>query len=209
VAALTIVPDRPNPARGVQLPLTVSAADERGAPVVLGAAPVRWMFGAQTESGVNAVYDTLGGDVAVSATLAGATATTRIRVGNHTVAVSAYPETALTYDFTGAAKAAYANTALALPDEPVRLSVDVNGDGNGVPLRASFVNRYGEKALLTLAKSVDWTGWRRVTIALPPDLNPPVRLTSIYVVRSLGGPPVSAAGTLRFRGLAVVIPGSP
>jgi len=33
-------------------------------------------------------------------------------------------------------------------------------------------------------------------------------LTSIYVVRSLGGPPVTAAGTLRFRALAVVIPGS-
>jgi exopolysaccharide biosynthesis protein len=208
VATLTIVPDRPNPARGVLLPLTVTGADERGAPVVLGTAPVRWMFGAQPQSGTNVVYDTHGGDVTVTASLAGATATTLIRVGDHTVTVPAYPETALTYDFTGAARAAYANTAIALPDEPVRLSVEVLGDGNGVPLRASFVNRYGEKALLTLAKSVDWTGWRRVAIALPPDLNPPVRLTSIYVVRSLGGPPVSAAGTLRFRALAVVIPGS-
>jgi hypothetical protein len=78
-----------------------------------------------------------------------------------------------------------------------------------VPLRASFLNRYGEKQALTLAKSVDWFGWRRVAIALPPDLNPPVRLTSIYVVRSLGGPPVRAAGVLRFRALAVVVPGSP
>jgi hypothetical protein len=176
--------------------------------VQLGAAPVRWTLGTYTENGPTAVYDTRGGDVTVTATLGTAVATTRIRVGDHTIAVPAYPDTALTYDFTGAAKAAYANTAIALPDEPVRLSVEVEGDGNGVPLRASFVNRYGEKALLTLAKSVDWTGWRRVTIALPPDLNPPVRLTSIYVVRSLGGPPVSAAGTLRFRALAVVIPGS-
>ncbi len=70
------------------------------------------------------------------------------------------------------------------------------------------MNRYGEKSLLTLAKSVDWTGWRRIAIVLPPDLNPPVRLTSVYVVRSLGGAPVTAAGTLRFRALAVIIPGS-
>ena len=97
---------------------------------------------------------------------------------------------------------------IPLPGEPVRFSLEVFGDGSGVPLRASFVNRYGEKSLLTLAKNVDWTGWRRIAIALPPDLNPPVRLTSVYVVPSLGGAPVRAAGTLRFRALAVIVPGS-
>ena len=208
VAALTIAPDRPNPGRGERVPFTVSGADERGAPVVLGDAPVRWTLGARAASGPQVVYDTQGGDVTVTATLGTATATTLVRVGDHTLAVPAYPETALTYDFTGDARAAYANAVIPLPDEPVRLSVDVFGDGNGVPLRASFVNRYGEKQALTLAKSVDWTGWRRIAIALPPDLNPPVRLTSIYVVRSLGGPPVRSAGALRFRALAVVVPGS-
>jgi len=208
VAALRIVPDRPNPARGVQLSLSVTGADERGAPIALGEAPVRWLLGSRAASGAHVVYDTQGGDVAVTATLGAATATTLVRVGNHTVAVPGYPETALAYDFTGPARAAYANAVIPLPDEPVRLSLEVFGDGNGVPLRASFINRYGEKQLLTLAKSVDWSGWRRIAIALPPDLNPPVRLTSIYVVKSLGGPPVIAAGTLRFRALAVVIPGS-
>lgn len=208
VAALTIVPDRPNPAPGVLLALTAIASDEHGAPIVLGDAPVRWTFGARAASGAHAVYDTHGGDVTVTASLGAATATTVIRVGDHTVAVPAYPETALTYDFTGAARAAYANVTLRLPDEPVRFGIEVEGDGSGVPLRASFVNRYGEKSLLTLAKSVDWTGWRRLAIALPPDLNPPVTLTSIYVVKSLGGPPINAAGRLRFRSLTVVIPGS-
>jgi hypothetical protein len=208
VAALRIVPDRPNPARGVQVPLSVTAADERGAPIALGEAPVRWLLGSRAASGAHVVYDTQAGDAGITATLGAATATTLIRVGNHTVAVPGYPETVLAYDFTGPARAAYANAVIPLPDEPVRLSVEVFGDGNGVPLRASFINRYGEKQALTLAKSVDWTGWRRIAIALPPDLNPPVRLTSIYVVKSLGGPPVIAAGTLRFRALAVVIPGS-
>ena len=208
VASLTIAPDRPNPARGVQLPFTVTGADERGAPIALGDAAVHWTLGTRTVSGPRAVYDTQGGDIAVTATLGTITATTLVRVGDHTVAVPAYPETPLAYDFTGTARAAYANAIVPLPDEPVRLSVEVFGDGNGVPLRASFINRYGEKQALTLAKSVDWTGWRRIAIALPPDLNPPVRLTSIYVVRSLGGPPNRTAGALRFRALAVVVPGS-
>ncbi len=207
VTSLAIAPDRPNPARGVQLPLTVTAADERGAPIVLGDAPVRWMLGAQTASGPRVVYDTQAGDAIATATLGAVTATTPIRVGNHTVTVPAYPETALAYDFTGSARAAYANVVIPLPGEPVRFTLEVFGDGNGVPLRASFVNRYGEKSLLTLAKNVDWTGWRRIAIALPPDLNPPVRLTSVYVVPSLGGAPVHAAGTLRFRALAVIVPG--
>jgi hypothetical protein len=208
VASLTIAPDRPNPARGVQLAFTVTGADERGAPILLGDAPVQWTIGARTVRGPSAVYDTQAGDVAITATLGSASTTALVRVGDHIVAVPAYPETALAYDFTGTARAAYANAVVPLPDEPVRLNVDVFGDGGGVPLRASFVNRYGEKQALTLAKSVDWTGWRRVSIALPPDLNPPVRLTSIYVVRSLGGPPIRTAGALRFRGLAVVVPGS-
>jgi len=208
VTSLTIAPDQPNPARGVQQPLTVTAADERGTPIVLGDAPVRWTLGAQPASGTHVIYDTLGGDVTATATFGAVTATTLIRVGNHTVAVPAYPETTLAYDFTGNARAAYANAVIALPGEPVRFSLEVFGDGSGVPLRASFVNRYGEKSLLTLAKNVDWTGWRRIAIALPPDLNPPVRLMSVYVVPSLGGAPVHAAGTLRFRALAVIIPGS-
>jgi hypothetical protein len=208
VAALTIAPDRPNPARGVQLLLTASANDERGAPIALGAAPVRWRLGARSAVGPRVVYDTQSGDVAVTATLGAASAATAVRVGDHTVAVPAYAETPLAYDFTGNARAAYANAVILLPDEPVRLSLEVYGDGNGVPLRASFVNRYGEKQALTLAKNVDWTGWRRVAVALPPDLNPPVRLTSVYVVRSLGGPPNRTAGTLRFRALVVLVPGS-
>jgi hypothetical protein len=208
VAALTIVPDRPNPAPGVQLPLTVTGVDERGAPVLLGDAAVGWTLGTRSLIAPRVIYDTRGGDAAVTATLGGASATTQVRVGNHSLIVPALSETPLAYDFTGTARAAYDNAVIPLPDEPVRMSLDVYGDGNGVPLRASFINRYGEKQLLTLAKSVDWTGWRRITVALPPELNPPVRLTSIYVVRSLGGPPVLAAGELRFRALAVVVPGS-
>jgi hypothetical protein len=207
VAALAIVPDRPNPAPGMLVPLTVAATGERGEPVLLGGVPVRWTIGARTFAAPRALYDTAGGDADVTAVLGDASASTSVRVGDHTVAVPAFADTALAYDFTGTQRAAYAGTAIALPGEPVTLSLEVLGDGNGVPLRAAFLNRYGEKQALTLSKSVDWNGWRRVAVALPPDLNPPAQLTSVYVVRSLGGPPVRAAGSLRLRNLAVVLPG--
>jgi hypothetical protein len=131
-----------------------------------------------------------------------------VRVGTHAVPV-ATPEIPLVYDLSGTARASYANVAIDLPGEPLTFGLDAFGDASGVPLRAAFVNRYGEKHALTLAKHVDWTGWQQLTVALPPDLNPPIRLTSIYVVPSLGGPPVRAAGTLRFRSLVVVVPGMP
>jgi hypothetical protein len=207
VASLAIVPDRPNPAPGIALPLAVTATGANGEPVLLAGVPVRWTIGARTFVAPRAVYDTSGGDAAVMAVLGDASANTAVRVGDHTVAVPAFAETALAYDFTGTQRAAYAAAAIALPGEPVTLSLDVLGDGSGVPLRAAFVNRYGEKQALTLAKSVDWSGWRRVAVALPPDLNPPAQLTSVYVVRSLGGPPVRAAGALRLRNLAVALPG--
>ena len=209
IAALAIVPDRPNPEPGARVPLALAASDDSGAPVALDGVPVRWTFGARTIVAPAAVYDASGGDVTVTATLGALTASTPIRVGNHRVDLPAFAETALSYDFTGNARAAYAAAALVLPGEPVALGLDVFGDGSGVPLRAAFVNRFGEKSALTLARRVDWTGWRRVRVALPPELNPPVQLTSVYVVRSLGGPPVRAAGTLRLRALAVVLPGSP
>ena len=146
VTALAIAPDRPNPARGVQLPLTASAVDERGAPVVLGDAPVRWTFGARTANGPRAVYDTQGGNVTVTATLGTATATTPIRVGEHVVAVPAYAgNPARLRLYRNVARRVREHDARRSRTNRLRLSIEVFGDGNGVPLRASFTNRYGEK----------------------------------------------------------------
>jgi hypothetical protein len=209
LARLTIVPDRPHPAPGDPLTLALAGFDERDVPVELGNAPVTWTVDRVPVTGTTRLaYATARGDATVTAALAGATASLRVRVGTHAVPVAA-PDVVLPYDLTGNARADYANLAIDLPDEPLSFGLDAFGDGSGVPLRAAFVNRYGEKHALTLAKHVDWTGWERLTVALPPDLNPPIRLTSIYVVPSLGGPPVRAAGTLRFRSLFVVIPGMP
>ena len=116
---------------------------------------------------------------------------------------------ALDYDFSGGARAAYALTSFALPGEPLSFAADIEGDASGVGVRAAFVNVFGERRALTLAESVNWSGWQTLTLPLPDDLNPPVRLVALYAVPSLGGSPVRAAGTLRFRRPSVVVAGSP
>lgn len=115
----------------------------------------------------------------------------------------------LAYDLSGPTRAAYANGNLTFPGAPLAFAVDVLGDGNGATLRATFANRFGERRTLTLAKNVDWTGWRRVEIVLPSDLNPPVSLVSLYAVIVAGGAPIAGPSSLVFDRAAVVVPGTP
>jgi hypothetical protein len=70
-------------------------------------------------------------------------------------------------------------------------------------------NRFGERRALTVAQRVDWNGWRRVEVALPADVNPPVVLLSLYAVPTLGGAKARNAGTLLFRNAVVTVAGSP
>ena len=136
-------------------------------------------------------------DLSVKAAVAGASATIAVHVGRHTqpidffepgdaawtfataprngagsAAVTQDTELNLNYDFS-AVRAAYANATpqALLPGEPSAFEVDVLGDASGLGLRAAFVNRFGERRALTLAPRVDWTGWKRVHLDLPPDLN--------------------------------------
>ncbi|MBD5635067.1 MAG: hypothetical protein IAI49_11370, partial [Candidatus Eremiobacteraeota bacterium] len=119
-------------------------------------------------------------------------------------------EMTLRYDFSsGGERAAYANTGMALPGEPQSFAVELEGDGSGVGVRAAFVNSFGERRALTLARAVDWEGWRPVTVALPDDLNPPVRLVALYAVDSLANAATHAEGSLAFRNASVVVAGTP
>ena len=210
VATLAVTPDRPDPDPQATVDLAVHAFDADGDAVTLGP-DVRWSadLGSLDPHGATAVYRAVARDAHVTVITGGASATVLVHVGRHVATVPGFAPGALAYDFTGGARVAREVLVLALPGEPLAVALDVQGDGNGAPLRASFVNRFGELRALTLAAHVDWQGWRRVTLALPPDLNPPVRLTALYVVPSLGGPPVRAAGALAFRDLTVVLPGSP
>jgi hypothetical protein len=114
----------------------------------------------------------------------------------------------LSYDFSGGARAVYADTDVALPGSPQIFAVDVRGDASGVGLRAVFVNRFGERRALALAKSVDWNGWQTRSIPLPDDLNPPVRLLAFSAIAAPASATPSAAGTLAFRNATTTIAGS-
>ncbi len=218
---------------GAPVMLQAIGRDRSGVAVELGDR-VRWSAdrGSFTAPGL---YRAGTRDARIVARAGGASATYVLHVGSHSLAVAAFDAAhaaawtfagaprgsaeslgidaahatlSLAYDFTAGARAAYANTSLALPGEPLTFSAQVQGDASGVAVRAAFVNAFGERRALTLAKTVDWNGWQTRTIPLPDDLNPPVRLVALYAVPSLGAAPVRSAGTLRFRNLELVLAGS-
>lgn len=207
VTRLQIDPPRPNPDPSGLLQLTALAADRSGRTIDVSGA-VRWTArrGTFIEPGL---YRAGMRDDEVTALAGGASATAVIRVGRHDVPLSWFGAQGLTlaYDFTQSTRFAYANGSYPIPGDPLSFSIEINGDGSGVALRAAFVNRLGERTPLTLAKRVDWRGWQRRSVVIPGALNPPIRLVSLYAVNSLGTPPVHAAGSLGFRNPSVVLPG--
>lgn len=230
-ATLQILPDRPNPEPGGAVGLGVAAFDAAGNVLALGnAAAWRATGGTLTGSGVNVTYRAGVADAAVTVSAGGISTTTIVRVGSHAVAVPGFAaaswrfaslpagapgavaaapsELSLAYDFTGPERAAYANATVDLPGDPLDFRLEVFGDGGGETLRGAFVNRYGERESITLAQRVAWRGWQGVLAALPERLNPPVKLTSLYVLPGLGGAAVHTAGSLRFRAPVVRVRGS-
>jgi hypothetical protein len=218
---------------GQSVVLRATGFDARGRVVALGDA-VRWRAG-RGRFVAPGVYRAAARDALIVAEAPGARATYVLHVGMHREALPLFdaehgtmwrgvaapqglpealslsPDAVLTlpYDFTGSERAAYADADIALPGEPLSFAIEVEGDGNGVGVRAAFVNRFGERRALTIAKSVDWSGWQARTIVLPPDLNPPVRLIALYVVDSLANAATHARGSLSFRNASVDVAGTP
>ncbi|MGH7662572.1 MAG: phosphodiester glycosidase family protein [Vulcanimicrobiaceae bacterium] len=208
VAHLRIEPVRPNPDPGGIVQLQAQGTDASGRVVATDGA-VRWNADGGTfiEPGL---YRAGARNATVVASVAEMSVQKSVAVGRHEVRMPWFgPDGVnLDYDFTGANRFAFHNATYPLPGDPLSFSIDVNGDGSGVALRAAFRNRFGERTAITLAKRVDWHGWQRRTIALPGLLNPPITLVSLYAVNSLGTPPVHAAGTIGLRDPAVILPGT-
>lgn len=230
VKTLRLVPAHPNPDPGGVVALHAVGEDAAGNPVATEGA-VRYEASGGTID-ASGVFRAGARDGTVIAQAGGATARLTVPVGRHDATVPLFADgvpwryesaphgapgdvtvdggvLTLDYDLSGAGRASYARTARALPGEPVAFALDVNGDGSGVGLRAGFVNRYGEPVSLTLARRVDWSGWKRLRVAIPGTLNPPIALSGLYVVPSLGAPPVHAPGRLQFRAVTLVEPGTP
>ncbi|HYZ16268.1 MAG TPA: phosphodiester glycosidase family protein [Candidatus Acidoferrum sp.] len=230
LSALRLLPAHPNPDPGATVLLRAVGEDGNGNPVVTdGTVHFEAQNGTINENGVFRAGRQNG---VVIARAGGVQARLTIPVGRHLQPINLFDDPTrwryatapanaagqvnvengtltLAYDLTGTTRASYAQTTQALPGEPVAFELDVQGDGSGVGLRARFTNRYGEPVMLTLARRVDWNGWRRLHVAIPGTLNPPIVLGALYVVPSLGGPPVRVTGNVQFTHPALVEPGTP
>lgn len=234
LSALTVEPEDLDLAPGAGIRLRARGSTVDGTPVELGDA-VRWHADGG-RIGADGTFVAGDRDATVVAEAAGLRATLTVNVGSRAVELplfsgaqaarwhfTAAPRDApgsvefdaqaetmlLHYDFTNGERAAYARADAPLPGAPIALAFDVRGDGSGAGLRVAVSNRFGEQRALTLAKRVDWTGWRRVEVSLPADVNPPVVLISLYAVPSLGGAPARGAGVLAFRRAGATLAGTP
>jgi phosphodiester glycosidase len=88
----------------------------------------------------------------------------------------------LDYNFAlgGATRAAYAETTLPVIGEPLAFTIEVYGDANGEWLRGGYRNADGIVDSVTLSRHVDWTGWKMLRIAIPPQARWPIVWTRLY-----------------------------
>jgi len=231
VARIVIGPARPNPDPHSAVALTAEAFDARDRPVAIDGL-VRW-------SAKDAIVDPHGRlvagdrDAVVTASAGGASATVTIPVGRRAAALNLFDvahragwkfvttpangpgalafdgeRLRIDYDFTSGERAAYAVNEIPL-GEPLALSCAIDGDGHGAALRATFVDRYGDRQVATFTRSVDFAATRRLTVAIPHSLAPPIAVRNFYVVGSLANPPVAAAGTIGVHDCTASIAGSP
>jgi len=119
------------------------------------------------------------------------------------------PALRLAYDFssTQATRAAYAQTELTLPGQPIALSVDVYGDRNFEWLRAGYRNADGNDESLTVARHVDWQGWKTIRVEIPEQSSWPVVFTRLYAVER--SKDTHEQGSLWFRNLQLFFAGPP
>jgi hypothetical protein len=227
-AHLAISPADANPSPGETIALQAVARDAAGDPLALGEG-LRWSASSGEIAG-DGRFRAGTADATVVARIGSRAARTTILVGRRTEALALFGAAGaprwtfataprggsgaatvgadgvtLTYDFSGPTRAAYANTDLPLGGVPLALSLEVRGDGNGAALRAAFRNPGGERIAATLAKRIDWSGWRTCRIRLPRSAS---RLISLYLVGSLGGPRVRATGTIALRDVRITLAGS-
>jgi hypothetical protein len=231
VSKISITPERPDVDPNATVALRAKGYDDRGRPVETGGA-VRWsaLRGSIDAGGT---FTAGPSDGFVTATIGEVKSSETIHVGRHDLPLGGFdaPGQALwrfssvpaggpgaaaftaqgtlqiDYDFRDTERAAYANAGIPL-GEPLGLSCVVDGDAGGAGVRVALLDRYGDRFVVTLAKTVDWTGAQRREVPVPAALAPPVALQSIYVVGSLSPAPVKRAGTVGIRSCTVTLPGT-
>ena len=229
-AHVVIGPPRANPDPHGSITLNVAAFDARERPLAV-AGLVHW-------SAKDATIDQAGRLIAgernavVTASVGATNVTVAVPVGRHLAPLALFDDVhragwklvttpaggpgsvdvangalALRYDFTSGERAAYAVDPTPL-GEPLGLSCSVDGDAAGEALRATLQDRYGDRSIVTFARSIDFNGTRRLSVAVPASLAPPITLRSFYVVGTLANPPLSVAGALSVRDCTATYPGA-
>ena len=105
----------------------------------------------------------------------------------------------LSYEFTqgGSTRAAYANASIPVPGDPLAFSIEVYGDAAGEWLRGGYRNADGIVDSLSLARHVDWRGWKTIRVELPATARLPIVWSRFYVVETRAD--AIEAGDLWFR----------
>lgn len=227
-ARLEIVPQESNLTAGERVTFSALAYSPRGYPIALGSA-LHWSTTAGTIR-QDGEFIAPARDATLTLRVGNAQAHAALTVGRHEepMQVGALLHFAsapgggpgsmelgspcarcvtLNYDFTGDERAAYLAGTVPLPAQTLGVAFDVLGDGNGEVLRVALDDHTGERLLLTGAR-VTWTGWRRVSVALPASAARPAALHAIYVVREFGAPAVRVAGAIAVRDVRAIVAGS-
>ncbi len=230
VARIVIGPARANPDPHAAITLSAEAFDAHDRPVAIDGV-VRW---SARDASIDARGRLVAGerDAHVTASAGGASASMTIPVGKHTSALAFFDDAhragwklvttpangagsvstdggllQIAYDFSSGERAAYAVNETPLGD-PVALSCAIDGDANGAALRVTFSDRYGDRQAVTFARAIDFTGTRRISVAVPRSLAPPIALRNFYVVGTLANPPVTAAGSVGVHDCVATFPGA-
>ncbi|HTV74737.1 MAG TPA: phosphodiester glycosidase family protein, partial [Candidatus Acidoferrales bacterium] len=234
LATLRIEPPSPNPAPGKTIALRAVAFDASGAPIDVDGS-VQWSApGASIRA--DGVYHAGTQDGSVVAQVAGQQVATLVRVGQRDLPIDVFRQDAadarawsftslpvaqpgaveiddddalaLSYDFTGSERAAYADADIKIAGDLLALSLDVQGDGSGAALRVAVTTADGDRLPITLAAHVDWQGWRRLTVRMPHEAVSPLTLDGFYLVASPSGPEPPPPGAIALRNLHGIFAGT-
>jgi hypothetical protein len=229
VARIVVGPAQANPNPHGTVTLEAQAFDDDDRPVAIDGV-VRWSArDANIDAGGRLIAGTR--DAMVTAAAGGTIASATIPVGRHREPLALVDvrrpawrlvtvpadgpgsvdatgtRLALSYDFSAGERAAYAIGDVPL-GAPLALSCAVDGDANGEALRATLVDRYGDRETATFARAVTFGDTRRLTIAIGPSLAPPIVLHAVYVVGTLANPALTAGGTIAVHDCTLTIAGS-
>lgn len=120
----------------------------------------------------------------------------------------------LSYDMTAGTGKMYAyaqlngTTGKTIPAAATSMTVDVMGDKSLNWLRAELVDNAGKTVYVDLAKVIDWTGWKKLSIDLSgQNIAFPAKMKRLYVVNVEEGQDERAkTGTVAFDNISFVMP---